>query len=102
MKYAILLAVLCLAGCSGCSATLTPKQLAFIEAHECYFAAIEPVAGPLAEEILASVLAGGGLNGILRVHGVSEEAGRAVIEAFNACAIKANDPRTPLDAGTDS
>lgn len=55
--------------CSGLfSSSLNPAQQKAIEAHECYAAALEPAVGPLTDDILRAVLAGGNLIEILRGH----------------------------------
>lgn len=103
VKAALIALALAVAGYFGfaCSSTpelpsLTPTQQRALDAHACYFRALEPVLGPLTDEFLRAALAGGDLAKALLVHGVPVEDVAAAAQAFEACGRIAVQGAQPL------
>lgn len=57
--------------CAIAPSPLNPVQQRAMDAHACYLKALEPVLGPLSEDVLRSVLAGGNAAAILAAHRLS-------------------------------
>jgi hypothetical protein len=84
---ALVLAILAALGINlttGC-ASLTPAQARALESHECYVEALEPKLGPLAEDALAAIFAGGNVAMVLRAHALSVEDAASTLTRFQAC-----------------
>lgn len=93
---ALFLAVCGYFGFACSSAQLTPTQQRALDAHACYFRALEPVLGPLTDEFLSAALAGGDLAKALIVHGVPVEDVAVAAQAFEACGRIAVQGAQPL------
>ncbi len=98
---AVLIGSAVVLACSGLfSSALSPAQERAMAAHECYVAALEPALGPLTEDVLRSVLAGGNFVAILAAHRLSPADILATATRWRACdqAQVADPPALPPPA----
>lgn len=71
--------------CAVEPAPLSPVQQRAMDAHTCYVKALEPALGPLTEDVLRAILAGGSPVAILTAHRLSPADVLATATRWRAC-----------------